>query len=188
MRRFAMLALSLSLVLVLTGSLQLVADDAKKDEAPKPAETPTKDEAAKPAEPKAKPAETKPAETKPAETKAAETKAAETKAAEAPLPTIPPEVEAKLEAARRAVAEAIVAARRRTRRDDHQSAPDPRHPHHRPASPMRGLKARTGSAPRSFCAWFTGQGKLEGITAQRDVRMVQPSDGLKTLYEQVPPS
>src|SRR5215831_15944211 len=74
-RRFAILTVSLSLLLGLTGAHHLFAQgDTKKDEAKK--------DAVKKEEPKKE---------------------------EAP-PTIPPEVEKKLEAARRAVAEAIVAA------------------------------------------------------------------------------
>jgi len=48
----------------------------------------------------------------------------------------------------------------------------------------RAVKARTGVSPEVFGAWFTGYGKLEGFTAQKDVRIVQPTPGLKQLYDQ----
>ena len=106
-------------------------------------------------------------------------------AADAPLPPIPPEVEAKLEAARRAVAEAIVAAQDAGLV---QTTVDP------PpildilitgrAIDERAVQARTGVSPEVFGAWFTGYGKLEGFTAQKDVRIIQPTPGLKQLYDQ----
>ena len=173
MRRLGMIALSLGL------TLALGAQDPKKD-APKPAD-------AKPAD---KPAEAKPAEkaadTKPAETKAPapETKPAASIAEEAPKP-IPPEVEAKLEAARRAVAEAIVAAQDAGLVDSSIDPP--------PimdilvtgrATDKKALKDKKGVSPEVFGAWFTGYAPpLEGITAQGDVRIVQPSQGLKDLYD-----
>lgn len=192
MRRFGMIALSLGLTLGLIAAGDLFAQDPKKDEA-KPAD-------AKPADAKtgeAKPADTKPADTKPSEAKPAETKPGETKAAtpdatkaapsvaEAPLPPIPPEVEAKLEAARRAVAEAIVAAQDAGLVDTSIDPP--------PimdilvtgrAIDKRELKGHRGVSPEVFGAWFTGYAPpLEGITAQADVRIFQPSQGLKDLYD-----
>ncbi len=174
MRRLGMIALSLGL------TLALGAQDPKKD-APKPAD-------AKPAEKPAdaKPADTKPADTKPAETKAPapETKPAASIAEEAPKP-IPPEVEAKLEAARRAVAEAIVAAQDAGLVDTSIDPP--------PimdilvtgrAVDKKALKDKKGVSPEVFGAWFTGYAPpLEGISAQGDVRIVQPSQGLKDLYD-----
>ena len=40
--------------------------------------------------------------------------------------------------------------------------------------------------PEVFCAWFTGYGKLEGVTInpQNDIRIVNPSAGLKAFYDQ----
>ena len=87
MRRFATIAASLGLMLGLSAVGQLFAQDPKKDEAKK-VEAPKVE--AKKDEPKKEAVPAKPAE--------------------APIPAIPPEVEAKLEAARKAVAEAIVAA------------------------------------------------------------------------------
>ncbi len=183
MRRFATLALSLSMVLGLTGYHHLFAQGEAKKETPKAEskkeEAPSKPEAAKTDAAKAD-------TTKPAE-KAAESKTAEpAPAVEPPLPPIPPEVEAKLEAARKAVAEAIVAA------EDAglvQTTIDP------PpildilitgrATDERTLKARHGANPEVFGAWFSGYGKsTSGLTAQKDVRIIQPADGLKDWYDQ----
>src|SRR5262249_31853381 len=114
-RRFAILTVSLSLLLGLTGAHHLFAQgDTKKDEAKK--EEPKKDEVKKDEAKKdeakkdeAKKDEAKKDEAKKDEAKKDAVKKEEPKKEEAP-PTIPPEVEKKLEAARRAVAEAIVAA------------------------------------------------------------------------------
>ncbi|ODT99128.1 MAG: hypothetical protein ABS79_04885 [Planctomycetes bacterium SCN 63-9] len=131
-------------------------DDAKKEEPKK--EEPKKEEAAKPAE--------------------------------APLPTIPPEVQAKLEAARRAVAEAIVAAQDAGLVDTSIDPP--------PildilitgrATDGRVVKKTGGTTPFAVSpevlgAWFTGYGKVEGINYQKDVRIINPSAGLKQWYDQ----
>ena len=165
MRRIVTLALSLSLVLGLSATAHLFGQEEKKDapkadagrtESPK-VEAPKSDTAA-------------PSATAPA--------------AEAPLPPIPPEVEAKLEAARRAVAEAIVAAQDAGLV---QTTIDP------PpildilingrAADERSLKAKTGVSPEVFAAWFTGHGKMEGVVAQTDVRIIPPSQGLKQFYD-----
>ena len=188
MRRFATIALSLSLLLALSATTRMFAQEKKddpkaaekKDEAPKPADK--KDETAKPAEAK------KDEAPKPAEKKD-EAPKAEAKKAEAPppaaLPPIPPDVEAKLEAARRAVAEAIVAAQDAGLV---QTTIDP------PpildilitgrATDEQALKARTGVSPEVFGAWFTGYGKDSTINPQSDVRIFQPSQGLKELFDQ----
>ncbi len=159
-RRFAMLTLLLSSFLGLNVTSSLLAQDAKKVEEPKKDEA-KKDEAKKEAP-----------------------KAEEPKKEEA-LPPIPPEVEKKLEAARRAVAEAIVAAEDAGLVKSSISPP--------PildilitgrATDAASLKARTGVSPEVFGAWFTGFGKTEGITAQSDVRIIPPSGGLKAWYEQ----
>ena len=166
MRRFAMIALSLSLVLGLTATNRMFAQDTAK-----------KDEPAKAEAPKAEPAKTEPAK---AETKPTPTTPAES----APVP-IPPEVEKKLEAARRAVAEAIVAAQDAGLV---QTTIDP------PpildilvtgrATDEQALKARTGVSPEVFGAWFSGYGKDQKVNPQSDVRIVPPSAGLKELYDQ----
>jgi hypothetical protein len=162
--RIATIALSLCLLLGLTGTHHLRAQEEtkkEKDESPKP-------DASKPEAPK----EETP---KPDASAATET---------AP-PPIPPEVELKLEAARRAVAEAIVAAQDaglvKTTID-----PPPildilltgR------ANDEATLKAHTGVSPEVFGAWFTGYGTVKDITPQKDVRITQPDRGLKELYNQ----
>ena len=161
-RRFAMLAVSLSLLLGLTGAQHLFAqaeakkDEVKKEEAPKKDE-PKKDEAKKDEAPKK----------------------------DEPLPPIPPEVEKKLEAARRAVAEAIVAAQDAGLV---KSSIDP------PpildilitgrATDESTLKDKKGVSPEVFGAWFTGYGKTQGVNPQSDVRIINPSAGLKAWYDQ----
>ncbi|MGO9469559.1 MAG: hypothetical protein ACLQIB_21395 [Isosphaeraceae bacterium] len=118
------------------------------------------------------------------------TKAEPAKTAEPPLPPIPPEVQAKLDAARRAVAEAIVAAQDAGLVETSIDPP--------PildilitgrATDARTLKNATAKkpyavSPEVFAAWFTGYGKLEGINYVDDVRIVNPSAGLKQWYDQ----
>jgi hypothetical protein len=158
-RRFATLALSLSLVLGLAGLGRTFAQDEKKD-APKP-EAPKAD-TPKPEAPKADAAKPEPAKEVP----------------------IPKEVEDKLEAARRAVAEAIVAAQDAGLV---QTSIDP------PpildilltgrANDEKTLKDKTGVSPEVFGAWFTGFGKTEGIVPMKDVRIIEPSRGLTDWYK-----
>ncbi len=38
-------------------------------------------------------------------------------------------------------------------------------------------------SPEVFGAWFTGYGKLEGINYAEDVRIINPSSGLKKWYD-----
>jgi hypothetical protein len=166
--------LSLSLGLMFTlGTGRLSAQEVKKEtpkaEAPK-AEAPKKDEAKK-EEPK---------------------KEAE-KAVEAPPPTVPKEVEEKLEKARRAVAEAIVAAQDAGLVETSIDPP--------PVMDILvkgyAIDARTlknpaakktywAVSPEVFCGWFTGYGKLDGVTInpQNDIRIMNPSAGLKAFYDQ----
>jgi hypothetical protein len=179
-RRLGMIALSLGLTLSLAAAGQLLAQDAKKADA----------------KPDAKPADVKKDDAKPAdakpEAKADEKKAAEPAPAPAPKPPveeplkpIPPEVVAKQEAALRAVAELIVAAQEAGLVDTTIDPP--------PimdilvtarATDKKALKAQKGVSPEVFGGWFTGYAPpLEGVTAQADVRIVQPSQGLKELYE-----
>jgi len=172
-RRFATIALSFTLTLGLCAAGRLQAQDPKKDE-PKPADKKT--------------ADTKPGEAKSVDTKTAETKTADTKAAvptEAPLPPMPPAVEAKRQAALKAVAEYIVDAQDAGVVDTSISPP--------PildllvtgkATDKRDLKAGKGVSPEVFGAWFSRQNiPMEGITAQGDVRIFQPSMGLQDLYD-----
>ena len=162
MRRFAMLAVSASLTLAFS-SVQLVAQDAKESkDAPAP-KTEVKTEAPAP----------------------------KTEAKEAPKPTaadapIPKEVQDKLEAARKAVAEAIVAAQDAGLVDTTIEPP--------PildilvtgrATDAITLKNKEGASPEVFGAWFTNQGKTDvKLDPMKDVRITQPSKGLKSLYDQ----
>jgi hypothetical protein len=193
-RRFLTIGLSLSLMLSLSMVGRLLAQDQKKEtpKAEATKESPkddSKKDAAKTDEPKKD--ETKKDETKGAEAAPTPAPAAASAPAAEPLPSIPPEVEAKLEAARRAVAEAIVAAQDAGLV---QTTIDP--------PPIldilitgRALDARTlrdavgkaekqvGVTPEVFGAWFTGYGKMEGVNAEKSVRVVQPSKGLKEWYD-----
>jgi hypothetical protein len=164
-RRFATLVLSLGLVLGLSGARYLLAgDDPKKDETPK----------SEPAKDKEKEKD-----------KEAAPKPEASPSTEATPPPIPQEVEKKLEAARRAVAEAIVAAQEAGLV---KSSIDP------PpildilvtgrATDEATLKAKTGVSPEVFGAWFTGYGTTKDITPQKDVRITRPEAGLKELYTQ----
>jgi hypothetical protein len=174
-RRFATMILTLCLSLSLTGVHYLLAqDEPKKDETSKP-------EASKPETPKPEAAKTEPAQEKEKEKEAAP----KPDASASTEPPIPPAVEEKLEAARRAVAEAIVAAQDaglvKTTID-----PPPifdilitgR------ANDESTLKAKTGVSPEVFGAWFTGYGTAKDFTAQKDVRITRPEAGLKELFSQ----
>jgi hypothetical protein len=153
-RRFVPIALSLSLVLGLSAAGHLFAqEDAKKADTPKE-------------EPKKETPAPAPAE-KP----------------------IPPEVQEKLEAARKAVAEAIAAAEAAGLVETTIDPP--------PildilitgrANDAAALKAKTdanpevGVSPEVFGAWFTGHGKMEGVDASKNVRIIPPSKGLTEWY------
>ena len=180
-RRLVPLALSISMV-VAVGFLptrSALAQDTKKAlmkvEAPKvepakavptKAETIKKDEAAKPAP---------------------------EKAVEPAPPAIPKEVEEKLEKARHAVAEAIVAAQDAGLVDTSIDPPpildilikgyafD--------AKTLKNPAAKKtfwAVSPEVFCGWFTGYGKLDGstINPMLDIRIINPSAGLKEWYDQ----
>jgi len=115
------------------------------------------------------------------------------KAVEAPPPAVPKDVEEKLEKARRAVADAIVAAQDAGLVETSIDPP--------PildilikgyAIDARTLKNPAAKktywavTPEVFGAWFTGYGKLDGVTInpQNDIRIVNPSAGLKAWYDQ----
>jgi len=111
-----------------------------------------------------------------------------------PPPTVPKEVEEKLEKARLAVAEAIVAAQDAGLVDSSIDPP--------PildilikgyAIDARTLKNPSAKktfwavTPEVFCGWFTGYNKtLEGvnINPMNDLRIINPSAGLKAWYDQ----
>jgi hypothetical protein len=180
-RRLVTLVVSFCLVLAL--GLTRVDEtraqgEAKKETQPPKAETAPKD-ATKTDSAKAEPAkkdETPKAEAPPA--------------TEPPLPSIPPEVQAKIDAARKAVAEAIVAAQDAGLVETSIDPP--------PildilitgrATDSRTLKNTTAKkpyavSPEVFGAWFTGYGKMEGINYAEDVRIINPSAGLKQWYDQ----
>ena len=162
-----------------------IAQEVKKETAPAPApkqEAP-KTDAAKKDEAKGEPAKKEEAAKKEPE-----------KVVEAPPPTVPKEVEEKLEKARLAVAEAIVAAQDAGLVDSSIDPP--------PildilikgyAIDARTLKNPSAKktywavTPEVFCGWFTGYNKtLEGVNINpvNDVRIINPSAGLKTWYDQ----
>ncbi len=180
-RRYDKLAVSFCLVLAIGASWvgPLFAQEVKKADLPPKADTPAATKEA------AKPDSTKTEATKkeePAKTEAP-------KATEAPLPPIPPEVQAKLVAARKAVAELIVAAQDAGLVETSIDPP--------PildilitgrATDLRTLKNTTAKkpyplSPEVFGAWFTGYGKVEGINYDQDVRIINPSAGLKQWYD-----
>ena len=180
-RRFVTLALSFCLVLAvgLTRVDRLFAQgDAKKDAQPPKAEA-TDKQAAKTDSSKTQP-----------DAKKEETKKEAPKAPEPPpLKEIPPEVQAKLEAARKAVAEAIVAAQDAGLVETSIDPPpildiliNSRATDARTLKNTAAKKPYTVS-PEVFGAWFTGYGKLEGVNYVDDVRIVNPSQGLKQWYD-----
>ena len=154
-----------------------------------PRRTPRKTPAAQGRDPRAKEApKTDSTKTEPAK-KEESAKTEAPKATEPPLPPIPPEVQAKIEAARKAVAEAIVAAQDAGLVETSIDPP--------PildilitgrATDTANLKNTTAKkpyavSPEVFGAWFTGYGKLEGINYAEDVRIINPSAGLKQWYD-----
>jgi hypothetical protein len=184
LRRFVTIAVSFCLVLAvgINGVDRLFAQGEAKKDAQAPAAPATKETP--------KPDASKPDQTKTAPAKPDEAKKEAPKATEPPLPPIPPEVQAKLEAARKAVAEAIVAAQDAGLVETSIDPP--------PvldilitgrATDMRTLKDATakkpyGLSPEVFGAWFTGYGKLDGVNYADDVRIVNPSAGLKQWYDE----
>ncbi len=158
-----------------------VSQEVKKAPAPAPAPAP-KQEAPKADAAKAEPAKKVEAAKEPE------------KVVEAPPPTIPKEVQEKLEKARLAVAEAIVAAQDAGLVDSSIDPP--------PildilikgyAIDARTLKNPSAKktywavTPEVFCGWFTGYNKtLEGVTInpQTELRIINPSAGLKDWYDQ----
>ncbi len=163
-----------------------IAQVVKKEPAPAPApkqEAP-KTDAAKKDEAKGEPAKKEEAAKKEPE-----------KVVEAPPPpTVPKEVEEKLEKARLAVAEAIVAAQDAGLVD---SSIDPPpildiliKGYAIDAKTLKNPSAKKtywAVTPEVFCGWFTGYNKtLEGVTInpQTELRIINPSAGLKDGYDQ----
>lgn len=183
-QRVVTLTLSLCVVLfVATARMdRLFAQGEAKKEAQTPKTEPGKTEPGK-----TEPAKTEPGKTEPGKTEA---KKAEVAKPEPPLAPIPPDVQAKLDAARRAVAEAIVAAQDAGLVETSIDPP--------PildilvtgrATDLRTLKNATakkpyGVSPEVFAAWFTGYGKTDlGINYVDDLRIVNPSNGLKQFFD-----
>jgi hypothetical protein len=161
-----------------------IAQVVKKEPAPAPKQEAPKTDAAKKDEAKGEPAKKEEAAKKEPE-----------KVVEAPPPpTVPKEVEEKLEKARLAVAEAIVAAQDAGLVDSSIDPP--------PildilikgyAIDARTLKNPSAKktfwavTPEVFCGWFTGYNKtLEGVTINplTELRIINPSAGLKAWYDQ----
>ena len=166
-----------------------IAQEVKKETAPAPASAPAPKQEA----PKTDTAKKDQAKGEPAKKEEAAKKEPE-KVVEAPPPTVPKEVEEKLEKARLAVAEAIVAAQDAGLVDSSIDPP--------PildilikgyAIDARMLKNPSAKktfwavTPEVFCGWFTGYNKtLEGVTINpmNDLRIISPSAGLKAWYDQ----
>jgi hypothetical protein len=179
-RRFVTIILSLCVVLGLgiTRFDQIFAQGEAKKETQPPKSEPVKKEDAKTDSSKKE------------ASKAAEATKEAAKPEEPPLPPIPPAVQAKLDAARRAIAEAIVAAQDAGLVETSIDPP--------PildivisgrATDARTLKNATAKkpyavSPEVFCAWFTGYGKIDGIDYVHDVRIINPSAGLKQWYDE----
>jgi hypothetical protein len=187
------LAVSVSLVVGVSLSARLWAQDAAQD-TKKAEQTPVE----KPAAEGEKPAEgSKPAADAPAGDAAkADAKAEPAAPAPPPLKPVPPEVEAKLEAARRAVAEAIVAAQDAGLVDTAITPPPildililgQANDRAVLQAKLDQLKAdpnadpEAGLSPEVFGAWFSMQGSLPGVDLQKNVRIVAPSAGLLEWY------
>jgi hypothetical protein len=182
-RRYVKLAVSFCLVLAMGATRvgSLVAQEVKKLDQPSKAETPAAaKEAAKSDAPKTD-----------ATKKEEPPKSEAAKVTEAPLPPIPPEVQAKLVTARKAVAELIVAAQDAGLVETSIDPP--------PildilitgrATDLRTVKNTAAKkpyavSPEVFGAWFTGYFKkdLEGINFAEDIRIINPSAGLKQSYD-----
>jgi hypothetical protein len=183
-RRYDKLAVSFSLVLAMgatwAGPLFAQAVEKKLEQPPKAEAPAATKEAAKTDSTKTEPTK-----------KDESAKTEPPKATEAPLPPITPEVQAKLVAARKAVAELIVAAQDAGLVETSIDPP--------PildilitgrATDLRIVKNTTAKkpyalSPEVFGAWFTGFGKkeLEGINYDQDVRIINPSAGLKAWYD-----
>ena len=112
---------------------------------------------------------------------------------------IPPEVQAKIEAARKAVAEAIAAAEAAGLVDSSIDPPPildilitgraaDAAALRSKAEELKGnaeAPPEAGVSPEVFAGWFTGYGKtVEGITAEKNVRIIPPSKGLQQWYDE----
>ena len=189
LRRCLTLAVSCCFVLALAVvpvDLLFAQGDAKKE-----AQPPAKTEAATKETPKPDATKSGDQAKKPETAKDDAAKKEPAKPAEPPLPPIPPEVQAKIDAARKAVAEMIVYAQDAGLIESSIDPPpildlliDGR------VTDARTLKAPKqpglpyGVSPEVFGAWFTGYGKMNEINYVEDVRIRRPIDGLKQWYDQ----
>jgi len=170
--------LGLVLTLGMVGTDRLVAQEVKQ-------KAPAKPEATKPEAPKQE-------APKKEEAKGEAAKKEPEKAVEAPPPAIPKDVEEKLEKARRAVAEAIVAAQDAGLVETSIDPP--------PVLDILikgyAIDARTlknpaakktywAVTPEVFCGFFTGYSKSEfsTINPMTELRIINPSGGLKAWYD-----
>jgi outer membrane biosynthesis protein TonB len=167
MRRLVTKAWPLAVVLGL-GNAGLYAQEEK------PATPPA--EEAKPQEPTPAPA---PAET-PAPAPAESTAPAE----------IPAEVQAKLDAAYKAIAEAIAAAEKAGLVKSNVSPPPildilfrGKATDATDVEAVKNSEKEVGLSPEAFAAYFTGYASAEGIVPQTNIKIFQPSKGLKELYD-----
>jgi hypothetical protein len=168
-RRFAITAFTMSLMLGLS-----LAQEPKKDEPKaeaKPADVPKTEAKPEVAKEKVSPGE------------------APKPPVELPLPTVPPEVEAKRQAALHAIADLIVAAQDAGLVETSIEPP--------PildilvqgyAIDLRDLKAtpKRGVSPEVFAAWWTGSGRRDmepPVNYEADVRIIMPSKGLKKAFD-----
>ncbi len=178
-----LLGMALTVAMAWTGPA--IAQEVKKETAPAPApkQEAAQTDAAKKDEAKGEPAKKEEAAKKEPE-----------KVVEAPPPTVPKEVEEKLEKARRAVAEAIVAAQDAGLVDSSIDPPpildiliEGRAIDARMLKNPSAKKTFWAVTPEVFCGWFTGYNKtLEGVTINpmNDLRIINPSAGLKEWYDQ----
>lgn len=183
MRRFAMMGMMFALILGVPAAGFWVGQDEKKPEAEqKTADTPQ--------EPKTD------SQTPAADSPKTAEKGTEASFAPPPLKPVPPEVEAKLEAARRAVAEAIIAAQDAGLVETTIDPP--------PIldililgqandklvlqAKLDELKANPNANPEAalsvevFGAWFAAQGVLPGVDLQKNIKIMNPSKGLIDWY------
>jgi outer membrane biosynthesis protein TonB len=191
LRRCVTLAGSCSLVLALAlAPVDLLsAQDVKKVDAQAPPATKAEVTTKETPKPDAKPGDSaKGPETAKDDAKKDAGKTTEPpKVPEPPLPPIPPEVQAKIDAARKAVAEAIVAAQDAGLIETSIDPPPILdlliNSRVTDARTLKGAKPY-GVSPEVFGAWFTGFGKTDGINYVEDLRIMNPSAGLKQWYEQ----
>lgn len=178
-RRYVTLAVSSCLILAvgIARVEPLFGQEAKKVDQPTKVEAPAKETA-------------KTDSTKSESTKKEEPPKTEApKPTEPPLPPIPPEVQAKIDAARKAVAEMIVAAQDAGLVETSIDPPPildiliTGRATDKLTLKNTAAKKPYAVSPEVFGAWFTGYGKLDGINYADDVRIINPSAGLKQWYD-----